>query len=216
MTAILAETYLRWASADVGFDNTFEFRQVPCGQYLLVVLDARGEAVHQEFVSASASEQPVTIQLANERAPCYSAVRMGARMNERVAVCVVASLGLIACGPKGLSDAGYVAAQKAVDAINRAYEYRDKGAIYYEPRYLDAQRAVSDIPALDETGPEARFKGAATACVMRLEGYRLTLDLRLRLEDEQTKHDLDGSYYEAAKCVRDLPGVLYGLSRSRH
>ena len=51
------------ASADVGFDNTFEFRQVPCGQYLLVVLDSRGEAVDREFVSASNSDQPVTIQL---------------------------------------------------------------------------------------------------------------------------------------------------------
>jgi len=52
----------KMASADVGFDNTFEFRQVPCGQYLLVVHDSNGEAVHQEFVSAN-SDQPVTIQL---------------------------------------------------------------------------------------------------------------------------------------------------------
>jgi tetratricopeptide (TPR) repeat protein len=54
------------ASADVGFDNTLEFRQVPCGQYLLVVHDASGVAVHQEFVSASAAEQPVTIQLSKK------------------------------------------------------------------------------------------------------------------------------------------------------
>ena len=51
------------ASADFGFDHTFQFRQVPCGEYLLVVHDASGSVVHQEFVSASAAEQPVTILL---------------------------------------------------------------------------------------------------------------------------------------------------------
>jgi len=55
-------------AADLGLDNTFEFRQVPCGQYLVVVHDASGIAVHQEFVSASASEQPVTIQLPRKEA----------------------------------------------------------------------------------------------------------------------------------------------------
>lgn len=51
------------ASADLGIGNAFEFREVPYGNYLLVVRDARGEAVHREFVSASASGQPVTIRL---------------------------------------------------------------------------------------------------------------------------------------------------------
>lgn len=51
------------ASADLGIGDAFEFRQVPYGEYLLVVRDAHGEAVHREFVSATASGQPVTIRL---------------------------------------------------------------------------------------------------------------------------------------------------------
>jgi hypothetical protein len=37
-------------------------------------------------------------------------------------------------GPKRLSGPGYLASQKAVDAINRAYEYRDEGEVHYDPR----------------------------------------------------------------------------------
>jgi len=60
---IFDRLHQKTASADIGFDNTFEFHQVPSGEYLLVVRDARGEAVHQEFVSARASQQRASIVL---------------------------------------------------------------------------------------------------------------------------------------------------------
>jgi tetratricopeptide (TPR) repeat protein len=60
---LLDRFHQRMASAEIGFDSAFEFRQVPCGEYLLVVHDATGAAVHQEFVSATASQQDQTILL---------------------------------------------------------------------------------------------------------------------------------------------------------
>jgi hypothetical protein len=139
-------------------------------------------------------------------------------------VCIIiAALGSpIACtrGPKGLNGPGYLAAQKAIDAINRAYEYREKGAMYYEPRLLDAQRSVSEIPATDDARPEGQFKTEAKTCVSILQIYRLKLETdalesqnrRTKAEAAMADYELKQSYYEAAKCVRDLPAVLSRLA----
>ena len=51
------------------------------------------------------------------------------------------------CGPKGLSRPTYLATKKAVGAIERANEYRDDGALLYEPRFLDVERAVDELAA---------------------------------------------------------------------
>jgi hypothetical protein len=139
-----------------------------------------------------------------------------------MAVGLAVSLWSVACtrGPKGLSGPGYLAAQRAIDAINRAYEYREKGAMYYEPRFLDAQRSVSEIPSLDDASPEGQFKMEAKTCVSTLEIYRLKLETdalesqnrRTKAEAAMADYELKQSYYEAAKCVRDLPGLLNRLA----
>jgi hypothetical protein len=129
------------------------------------------------------------------------------------ALCLVATFGFVACGKKGMSDAGYLAAQKAIDAITRAYEYRDNGPLYYEPRLLDAQKAVSGIPVLKDEGPEFQFKMEAETCVTLLHTYRLAVET-----DEwalgKAGPDSGRTYYEVAKCVRDLPSVLGRLNSS--
>lgn len=150
-------------------------------------------------------------------------LRMNARLNGWLITGVVASLGLIACGPKGLSTSGYLAGQKAIDAINRVFEYREKGAMYYEPRFLDAQKAVSEIPAIDDASPEGQFKMEASTCVTILQVYRLHLENDARrsrnretkAEGEMADYETNQKYYEAAKCVRDLPPLLSRLSQSK-
>ena len=56
------------ASAELGFDNTFEFRNIPNGDYLLILRDANGAAVSREFVSASNSQPAVTIRAPKQEA----------------------------------------------------------------------------------------------------------------------------------------------------
>jgi hypothetical protein len=118
--------------------------------------------------------------------------------------------------PKRLSGPGYLASQKAVDAINRAYEYRDEGEVRYDPRFLDAQRAVSEIPSLDDASPEELFKTETTTCLLLLKGYRLQLESKARggtkAEAAMADYEMNQSYYETTKCVRSLPGELSRLA----
>jgi hypothetical protein len=113
-----------------------------------------------------------------------------------------------------MSDAGYLAAQKAIDATKRAYEYRDHESMDYEPRLLDAQKAISDIPVLKNEGPEFVFKLDAGTCVSRLETYRLAVEADTRSLGKPGP-DTNRAYYEVAKCVQDLPSVLGRLAPSR-
>lgn len=50
-------------------------------------------------------------------------------------------------GPKGLSRVSYAAIEKGLPALERAYEYRDAGAMAFEPRMLDAEHALDEIRA---------------------------------------------------------------------
>jgi hypothetical protein len=64
----------------------------------------------------------------------------------------VSLLALLICasctrGPKGLSRATYAATEKAIAAIQRANECRDDGLLIFEPRFLEAEKAVDDARA---------------------------------------------------------------------
>lgn len=108
------------ASAELGIGNAFEFRQVPCGEYLLVVRDAHGEAVHQEFVSASPSGQPVTIRLPNQEQPRPTA------------------------GTVSVAELLHPPARKAIQAALRGVHFTDAGQ--YEKAAEQFRKAIDISP----------------------------------------------------------------------
>lgn len=77
---------------------------------------------------------------------------------------------LVGCGvgPKSISRSEYAAMVKAATALQRAYDYRDEARVFYDPRLLDAQKAVEDIP-----GSEAA--GVARTCLDYLAAYQSLL-----------------------------------------
>ncbi len=109
----------RMAAVDLGLDNTFEFRQIPCGEYLVVVRDANGEAVHQEFVSAN-SQQQVTIRLPKKDVPQPPA------------------------GPVSVTQLRHPPARKAVQAAMRAERFARAGE--FEPAAQQFQKAIDISP----------------------------------------------------------------------
>ena len=140
------------------------------------------------------------------------------RMAVRIIFCCIAALTLSACGKKGMSDAGYIASQRAIDAIARAYEYRDNFPVYYEPRLLDAQRAISDIPVLKNDGPEFLFKMEATTCTNILSLYRTHMQIdehnlgKTGADAIASDPEMNDIYYRVTKCVRGLSSVLSKLN----
>jgi hypothetical protein len=136
----------------------------------------------------------------------------------RVPLCcaVLAFLGSISCGPKGFSPSEYQAAQAATDAIKRMYEYVDKGSIYYEERKRDAENALAAFPDAPENSipKKALFKTSAGTCIMEISLYRTELELasrprkRTKAEAEMADYDFKQAYYQAAKCVKELPSLL--------
>jgi hypothetical protein len=76
-----------------------------------------------------------------------------------VLVALVGLLTLAACGvgPKGVGKSEYAAISKAFNALKRANDYRDAGSLIYEPRFLDAEKAVEELEST------ASMDGAVTA-----------------------------------------------------
>src|SRR5271169_1283398 len=91
-------------------------------------------------------------------------------------------LALIACDkpvdPKGLSPRVYELVVKATAALGRANERRDAGNLLYEPRYLDAKKAVDDLNetlTVNESDDEA--KHLERACLETIQRYRRSLEI---------------------------------------
>jgi hypothetical protein len=74
---------------------------------------------------------------------------MSARLNGWPVACLLVILGFTACtrGPKGLSRGSYAAIEKGLPILERVYEYRDGGAMAFDPRMLDAEHALDEIRA---------------------------------------------------------------------
>ena len=72
-------------------------------------------------------------------------------------------------GPHHISHAEYDATQKAVTALQRAFDYRDEARVFYDPRLLDAQKVIEDIPGSDPAG--------AGTCLYALESYQSLLSI---------------------------------------
>ena len=93
----------------------------------------------------------------------------------------VSLLVLFACpsdtrGPKGLSRATYEATVKAVVAIQRATECRNAGALIFEPRFLEAERAVDDARATGNNQHDTMVGFYMNNWVESMKLYRRILD----------------------------------------
>jgi hypothetical protein len=93
----------------------------------------------------------------------------------------VTILALVACpastrGPKGLSRATYEATVNAVAAIKRTNECRDAGVLIFEPRFLEAEKAVDDVRATGNNSPDAIVGIHLHNWVESMKLYRRILD----------------------------------------
>lgn len=96
--------------------------------------------------------------------------------------CLLWLLASCGRGPKHLSGDTYSALEKAAGALQRAYEYRDAGSLLFEPRLLDVERAVSEVPRRGATGwvgvnPDWEAEQAIGVCFTELKAHRGLLDL---------------------------------------
>jgi len=132
------------ASADIGFDNTFEFRQVPFGEYLLVVRDARGQAVHQEFVSANSSQR-ASIQLPQKEVspPPVGPVSVAELRHPPARKALRAALAAQKFGQAGQFEKAAQQFQKAID-ISPDYAQAYSGLAASHLRTGDYREAASE------------------------------------------------------------------------
>ena len=82
-------------------------------------------------------------------------------------------------GPKGLSDSTYIATRKAVDALERASQYRNSSAGIFDPKLQAAVKAADEV--YDEMGNQTADGYAVSqirGCLEELKVYRSTFDSR--------------------------------------
>jgi len=99
-------------------------------------------------------------------------------MRHLVAVGLAVMLWSTACtrGPKGLSRSEYAATEKAVAALARADEYRDAEALLFEPRFLDAEKAVDELKAARRNKADTELIDKAQDCLADFESHRKFFD----------------------------------------
>jgi tetratricopeptide (TPR) repeat protein len=146
----------RTDSANIGLDNSFEFRQVPCGEYLLVVRDARGEAVHQEFVSAGGSQR-ASIQLPKKKAaqPPAGPVSVMELRHPPARKAVQAAFAAQKLGQGGDFEKAALQFQKAIRiSPDYALAYSGLAASHLRTRnYQEAAREASRAMELSQPNP---------------------------------------------------------------
>ena len=82
-------------------------------------------------------------------------------------------------GPKGLSDSTYAATRKAVDALERASQYRNASTSIFDPKFQLASKAADDV--YDEMGNQSADGYAVNqirSCIDELKLYRSTFSSR--------------------------------------
>jgi len=99
-------------------------------------------------------------------------------MRHLVAVGLAVVLWSTACtrGPKGLSRSEYAATEKAVAALARADEYRDAEALLFEPRFLDAEKAVDELKVARRNKADTELIDKAQHCLASFESLRTWFD----------------------------------------
>jgi hypothetical protein len=96
---------------------------------------------------------------------------------------LVCSIVLISCGhgPEGLSAQTDEAMKRFRQAFHVAFEARNEPALTFDPRYLDVQRANSDLKISASSESDRRASAEAQDCTGNLKLYRDSI--RLRDED---------------------------------
>lgn len=121
---------------------------------------------------------------------------------------ILLALLLVSCGhgPKRISGDTYEALSRAAGALRRTNEYRDEPRAFYEPRYLEAERAVSEIPVSNgifKRDQDSFAMMAAHSCLFTFQGYRSTLEL-VRLTGDRVDRSDRGALgdYKKARSER--------------
>jgi hypothetical protein len=82
-------------------------------------------------------------------------------------------------GPKSLSDSTYAAMRRAVDALQRAGDYRNSSAAIFDPKLQAASKAADDV--YNDMGNQTADGYAVNqirSCIEELKSYRSTFDSR--------------------------------------
>jgi len=96
-------------------------------------------------------------------------------------------------GPQRLSRDTYSALERAIGAMERANEYRDAGVLLLEPRLLDAEKAVADIP-------DRMVSQEIGRCLTELNTYRQWLGLA----SDEDRLSRDGNKSAGARLDKSL------------
>lgn len=115
---------------------------------------------------------------------------------------------MLACshtmGPKGLSASTYAATRNAVDALERASDYRNAGASVFNPKLQAAVKAADNV--YNEMGNQTADGYAVNqirSCIEELKSYRSTFDSRQSVSQpiEQQLKGLKGAKISDATDV---------------
>ena len=152
-----------------------------------------------------------------------------ATTHSAILIIATAIIALCSCtkGPKGLSADTYEGVRRTVSALRRANEYRDSGALLFEPRLLEAEKEADDIatPRVYSVVTAASNTSAAMvarSCVKDLQLYRKAQALHLdyldrtpspnvhqRTLDEYNDQQLvSGARQTIDACIATLGGYL--------
>jgi hypothetical protein len=109
-------------------------------------------------------------------------------------------------GPKGLSPSSYAATEKVVAALERCFEYRDAGILLYEPRFLDAEKAIDDLRATEPT--DLSLNEIAHTAAEALKTYRDNRDRLYRLQAENDSPRFEKLIKDAMDSRNEIAGVV--------
>jgi hypothetical protein len=80
------------------------------------------------------------------------------------------ALLIAACGPK--KPTFHANLELAVEALTRASDYRDSGTLLFEPRLLDAEKAVAEMERTDGTMQDEVQTIHVQFCLSEIKDYR--------------------------------------------
>jgi hypothetical protein len=134
--------------------------------------------------SAEKARRPKAKYKGDESRKAGTKNRMLKRTNT-VALLGLAMLAGCGVGPKEVSRPEYAAILKAFNALKRANDYRDAGTLIYEPRFLDAEKAVEELEST-AAGTDEAVTAGQTARSM-LKNYRDYLAMGQDIGDREAR-----------------------------
>ena len=105
-------------------------------------------------------------------------------------IALIVTVALVAGGSTVYAMARQTSIRHAGEAIARANEYFDSGALFFEPRYADAEKAVSEANSILFRDPQAA--ALLRMCLSDVKLSRQYLDISTRAEDLLNRQVKDG------------------------